>query len=106
MELSIGLYIAILVSSILSIILALVGSIFGILAFINVKALQKSTHSVQYMPFDPSVDSENQEFLDKENWASSEEAITKENKLYESELEDEMPQFYQDEDATKTRFSL
>ena len=106
MELSVGLYVTLLIFSILSMILALTGSIFGILAFINVKALEKSTHSVQYMPYDPSVDSENKEFLDRENWASSEEAITKENDLYESELEDEMPQFYQDEDATKPRFSL
>jgi hypothetical protein len=71
-------------------------------SIIMMVAKEKATHTVQLVPIDEEIDRANEEFLKKEkksSWATSEEAIKKENKLYQEELEDEMPEFsLEDED--------
>lgn len=85
-----------LILSLVSIILVPVCLLLAIAAYIKVAAMEKSTHSIQYMPVDPEIDKANQEYINK--WATSEEAINKENKLYQEELEDEMPEFALDDE--------
>jgi hypothetical protein len=91
-----GLVIASLIIGTLALLLSLVSVIMII-------AKEKSTHTVQMVPVDEEIDRANQEFLNK--WASSEEAIKKEQKLYNEELEAEMPEFALTDDD-KEVFSL
>ena len=81
-------------------ILALLLSVINLIMFI---AKEKATHTVQLVPVDEEVDRANQEYMKK--WATSEEAIKKENKLYQEEVQDEMPQFALDDDD-KEIFSI
>lgn len=81
-------------------IFGFVGFILGLMAVIDVKALQKSTHSVQYMPIDPQIDQENQAF--SEGWGTSPETIAEQEKLYQEDLKETMPSFVPDEDDKKT----
>lgn len=77
---------------------------FAFKALIEVKALQRSTHSLEYVPVDPEIDKANNEFLSKE-WASSEKAINKQNEMYKDEIEEKLPEFaLSDED--KEIFSI
>lgn len=92
------------------IILAICGFVFGIIglcvaliAVVKVIAMEKSTHSIQYMPVDPQIDKENQAFIDQ--WATSDESLEKQNKLFRKDLEEEMPEFALDEEDRK-RFSF
>lgn len=91
-------------------ILATLGGILGILsllisiyAIIEVKALMKSTHSIQYMPIDPKIDAENEEILNE--WATSEDSIFEQEKLFKENLEEAMPDLVPDE-AEKKRYSF
>jgi hypothetical protein len=80
---------------------------FSIKALIEVKAMQKSTHSLEYVPVDQDTDRENEAFLakDKESWASSDKAITKQNEMFKDDLEEKLPEFVlSDED--KEVFSI
>lgn len=80
-------------------ILTTVSLIFSMASLIKVIAMEKSTHSVQFMPIDEEIDKANKD------WASSEEAIKKQQKMYQEEIEDEMPEFaLTDED--KETFSI
>lgn len=75
----------------------------GIYAMIKIIAVESSTHTVQMVPVDEEIDRANKDFMNK--WATGEEAIKRERKLYQEELEDEMPEFaLSDED--KETFSL
>ena len=80
-----------LILSIVSIILVPVSLVLGIVALIKIVAMEKSTHSVQYVPIDEEIDKANEEYMQK--WATSDSAIKKEQKLYNEELQDEMPEF-------------
>lgn len=70
---------------------------------IKILAMEKSTHSIQYVPVDPDIDKANEEYT--KQWATSEEALKKDRKLYKEELEDEMPEFSLTDDD-KEIFSL
>ena len=81
-----------------SLVIAVLGTVIAIYSLIEIKSLQRSTHSIQYMPVDEAVDKENQEYLDslqtkKEGWATSEETLKKQHKLFEEDLEKKMPEF-------------
>lgn len=80
--------------------LGFLGLIMSIYAIIEVKALQRSTHSVQYMPIDPEIDKENSEYTNK--WATSEASLREQDKLYNEDLEAQMPSFLPDEEDKKT----
>jgi hypothetical protein len=88
----------------LSGIFGFLGFFLGLKALIDVKALQKSTHSVQYMPIDPKIDEENQSYLE-ENWATSDDALNEQHKMYQEDIEENMPSFLP-EDKDKKRYSF
>jgi hypothetical protein len=58
---------------------------YSIDAKIEVEAMRKSTHTIQYV--DPMVDKPSKD------WATSPESIDKQNKAYTEEIEAEMPEF-------------
>ena len=90
-----------LIISLLALILAIIGTTFAIAAFIKIVGVEKSTHTIQYV--DPEIEAANKEYID--NWATSDEAIEKQEKMYKEDLEVELPEFaLSDED--KERFSF
>lgn len=66
------------------------GFILGIFAVVRVEAMKASTHTVQWMPIQSGDD-----------WATSETAIEKQNKLYEKDLKEQLPEFALDEEDKK-----
>ena len=81
-----------------SLVIAVLGTVIALYSLIEIKSLQRSTHSIQYMPVDKAIDEENQEFLNslqtkKEKWATSEEILKKQHKMFEEDLENVMPEF-------------
>lgn len=82
-------------------LMAFTAFIVALLAYIELRAFNKSTHQIQYMPVDEQIDKENQEYIKKlggdpflnENWATSEASIEKQNKLYKEDLEEALPEF-------------
>jgi hypothetical protein len=80
------------VISLVSILFSALTVGFSIKAMIEVKAMQRSTHQIQYMPMDENIDKENEDFL-KKDWASSDKNIEKQNELYKEEIEDKLPEF-------------
>jgi len=89
----------VIMGSILCSLLGIGGFIMGLTALIQVKALQASTHSVQYMPIDPQIDKENEELM--AGWGTSDEAISEQDKLFKEALEEEMPEFVPNEEDKK-----
>lgn len=85
--------------SLFSAFLGALGFIFACAALIKVMAMERSTHSVQYMPVDPEIEKANKEFLDE--WATSEETLKEQNKLFKEDLEDEMPELSPEDDDRK-----
>jgi hypothetical protein len=100
MSVTIDYQVGLLIFSILGLTFGLIGTIFACVAFINVKALEKSTHQVTYMPIDEAIDKENQKYME-ETWATQEESIAKQKKLYKEDLQDVMPEFLTDDEDIK-----
>jgi uncharacterized protein YoxC len=73
-------------------IIAIFAVLYSIRAHATVMAMEKSTHTVQYMPIDPKVDKENSE------WITRQETLEKERKMYSEDIESEMPEFAQDDE--------
>lgn len=71
--------------------------------------MEKSTHSVQFMPVDKEIDEHNQALMDEETedheevWATSDEELDKQRKLYNKDLEDIMPEFSTTDEDRKIR---
>lgn len=84
---------------VISAICGIFGAICAIYAVIEVKALQRSTHQIQYVPIDPKVDAENTE------WATSDAALNQQNKLFAEDIEDSLEPFSPDDDD-KARYSF
>lgn len=91
-----------LILSILSIVIAIVCGFVTLFALrysmeakIAVGALEKSTHAVQYVPLDPKIDLENQE------WSTKQEALDKERKMYQEDIETEFPMFAETDEDKK-----
>jgi len=91
-----GLVIASLVVASLALLLAVV-------AIIMIVAREKATHTVQMVPVDEEIERANEEFL--KQWATSDEAISKQNKMHREEVEEQMPEFALD-DEDKEIFSI
>lgn len=92
-----------LILSLVSIILVPVCLLTSVMALIKIMAIEKSTHSIQYVPVDEEIDKANQEYMQK--WATDDKSIKKEMKAYQEEIETEMPEFALD-DEDKEIFSL
>ena len=91
-----GLVIASLVVASLALLLAVV-------AIIMIVAREKATHTVQMVPVDEEIERANEEFL--KQWATSDEVISKQNKMHREEVEEQMPEFALD-DEDKEIFSI
>ena len=91
-----GLVIASLIIGSLALLLSSVSIILMV-------AKEKSTHTVQMIPVDAEIDRANEEYLSK--WATSEEAIKEDQKLYNEEIASEMEEFSLTDDD-KEVFSL
>lgn len=103
---------------VLSTTLSITAFIMGVIAFIELKSFNKSTHNVQYMPIDLSNPLQKEDlanlskigqdpFLDEESensWATSEKSINKQNKMYREELEEKMPEFLSNTDEKPYSF--
>ena len=94
MVISQELYIFLVTSSIIGLTFAIFSAILASYAAIKVVAMEKSTHQVQYI--DPEIDRLNKEFMDE--WATSDETIKKQDKLFAEDLEDQMPEFSPSDD--------
>ena len=82
------------------VILATISLILSIINTVMILAREKATHTVQLMPVDAEIDRANEDFLNanrKSGWASSDEAIKKENDSYREEVESSMPEFALDD---------
>lgn len=66
-------HIIVIICLTISLTCAILAIAFASIAYINVKALEKSTHNIQYVPLDSG-------------WASSDSDITKKLSPHESEL--------------------
>jgi len=96
--------IIILSASIIGLTIACVSIILASYAAIKVVAMEKSTHTIQYV--DPTIDKENEEFMKSAtDWATSDEALEKQEELYREDLEDEMP-FFAPTDSDKEKISF
>jgi len=85
-----------LILALSGLIIASIGAVIGTLAFIEVRSIQRSTHSIQYMPVDDAIDKENEAFLKSQNdesWATSPDTLKKQDELYKEEMEQKMPSF-------------
>lgn len=89
-----------IIISTLGLIFGLLGTIMGLVALVKCIAAEKSTHSVQYMPIDEEIDKENNDYLNQ-SWATKESAIAKDQEEFRQSLEDDMPDFYPDDDDRK-----
>lgn len=85
------------------VILATIALVLSIISIVMQVARDKATHTVQMIPVDEEINRANEEFMKK--WATSEEAIQKQNKLYKEDLEEKMPEFAL-EDEDKEIFSI
>jgi len=93
-----------------SMVMVIISGMFGIFGFsmglkalIEVKALQNSTHQIQYVPVDDQIDKENERYLkevqDKKNdWATSSDSLETQQKMYKEDIEEELPEFALDDD--------
>lgn len=89
--------------SIAALIIGSLALLFSLITLVMIRARDLATHTVQMMPVDEEIDRANEEYLKK--WATSDEAIKKQQKLYNEEIEDEMPEFSLSDDDKET-FSL
>lgn len=77
-----------------SLVIASISMIFGIVALVKVLAMEKSTHSVQYVPINDEIDKANEEYLKKSKetpWATSDQSLKEQQKLFTEDLEELMP---------------
>ena len=84
------LTVVLLVSSIIALFFGILGFVLGLSALIKVNALKESTHTVQWMPL-----------KEDETWATSDESLDTQNKLFKKELEEKMPEFALDDEDKK-----
>jgi len=87
------------ICSLLSIAFSLISIITSIYAAVKVTAMEKSTHQVTYMPIDEQIDKENQDFMKK--WATDDESLQTQQKVFKEDLEDIMPEFAPEDDDKK-----
>lgn len=99
MELNIGIMVGIGILSGLALLFSIVTLFVSILALSKVNGLERSTHSVQMIPVDEEIDKYNQDVVD--SWATSDESLEKQRKLFREDLEEEMAEFAPSEEDKK-----
>lgn len=88
--------------SIISIILSILAILCAIKAYVTVKAMEKSTHTITYAPVEEVIKGNSQPSFDP----TSDEEIDKQNKLYQKDLSELMPEFAPDESNDKKIISF
>lgn len=68
---------------------------YSLKAHLVVLAMEKSTHTVTYAPIDKEIDEANKA------WSTKQDTLDKEQKMYQEDIENEMPEFASDEDDKK-----
>ena len=68
------------------------GLYYALKAWTASEALRLSTHTVTYAPVDKEIDKANQE------WATKQESLKKQYSMYREDIENEMPEFYEDDE--------
>lgn len=68
---------------------------YGIRAYIEVSALKQSTHTITYAPVDKEIDEANK------LWATQQEQLKTQMKVYQEDIEEEMPEFALDDEDRK-----
>lgn len=84
--------------ALLSVIISVISLITSVLSLAKTIGLEKSTHQVTYMPIDPEVDKQNQEYM---QWATQDESLKEQSKYFKEDLEENMPEFMPDDDDKK-----
>ena len=99
------LYIILSTCTFISLTVALISCIFAIKAYSDVNGLKNSTHNVTYMPIDPKVDRENEDYLKEklqgEEWATSDEALAAQHKVFKEDMEESEFDFFLPDDEDK-----
>jgi hypothetical protein len=98
-EISTHYFYLLLSLTLLSLIIAIIGTIIGLVALVKTIAAEKSTHTITYKPVDDEIEKANSEYL--KNWATKDSTIAKDQEMFEEDLENEMPDFFPDEDDKK-----
>lgn len=88
----------VVISAGLSVLFSLISLITSVLSLAKTIGLEKSTHQVTYMPIDPEVDKQNQEYM---KWATDEDSLKEQHKYFKEDLEDSMPEFMPDDEDKK-----
>jgi len=86
-----------------SLVVASLALLLSVVSIIMIIAREKATHTVQMVPVDEEIERANEEFL--KQWATSDEAISKQNKMHREEVQEQMPEFALDDDD-KEIFSI
>jgi len=96
--------------SITTLLFSISGFIMGLMSFIKSSALEKSTHSVQYMPIednlkglDPFNDDLTPKMSEDDFWGTKPAYFKEDAKLYKEQLEKDMPEFAPDDYDKKVR---
>lgn len=92
MEITVILNILSIIFAGMTCIFSLFALYYSLKAWTACEAMRLSTHTVQYAPVDKEIDKANEE------WSTKQEAIRKQNKLFSEEVEEEMPEFAQDDE--------
>ena len=91
------LYIFLVSSSIIGLTIACISAIVACLALCKIIGLEKSTHQVQFVPIDDEIKEANEEWR-----ATSSTVLSEEQRLYNEQLTDEMPEFALSDEDKKT----
>lgn len=92
MEISQILSIFSIIFSGLTCIFSLFALYYSLKAWTSCEAARLSTHTVTYAPVDKEIDEANKE------WATKNESLKKQQDMFREDIENEMPEFYEDED--------
>ena len=94
--------------------LSVIGVTCGIMALIKVIAMEKSTHTMQYVSPDEQLNFTQEENTAKwdldsngePEWATTSATIAEQNKKYQEELKDQGFDFFLPEDDDKKKYSF
>lgn len=87
--------------AIASLIIGIVSLVFGFIACYKIIGVEKSTHTVQYMPVEDAVKDPFKSGFDSFMGDDLESKLQKDNELFREELEEIMPQFAPSEEDKK-----
>ena len=86
-----------------SLIIAVIGCVFAFIACYKIIGVEKSTHTVQMMPVEDSINTKDpfSSGFDAFMEDGLAEKIAKDHKMYREQIKEEMPQFAPDEEDEK-----